>query len=84
MHKITMAVFLSWLLVAIAAVQAVSTQRPGHSSDPLAKCPGYEAFNVKTGLSTLTADLKLVGEACNVYGDDLKDIKLEVTYETSK
>lgn len=79
-----MARFLSWLLLAIAAVEAASTQRSGYSSDPLAKCPGYKAFNVKTGLSTLMADLKLVGEACNVYGDDLKDIKLEVTYETSK
>lgn len=52
------------------------------SSDSLAACPGYKASNVKTTDSGLTADLQLAGDACNIYGDDLTDLVLEVTYES--
>lgn len=47
-------------------------------------CPGYAASNVVTTDSTLTADLTLAGEACNVFSDDIKDLKLLVEYQTSK
>jgi alpha-glucosidase len=47
-------------------------------------CPGYAASNVVKTDSSLTADLTLAGEACNVYSDDLKDLKLVVEYQTSK
>lgn len=47
-------------------------------------CPGYKASNVKTTDSTLTADLILAGDACNLYSDDIKDLKLLVEYQTSK
>jgi alpha-glucosidase len=30
------------------------------------------------------ADLSLAGEACNVFGADLPDLKLEVEYQTSE
>lgn len=45
-------------------------------------CPGYDATKVKTTSSSLTASLKLAGAACNVYGPDLAELTLEVTYET--
>ncbi|KAH8910394.1 hypothetical protein BR93DRAFT_949148 [Coniochaeta sp. PMI_546] len=45
-------------------------------------CPGYKAFNVKKSCSSLTADLKLAGNACNVYGTDIVDLKLLVEYHT--
>ena len=54
------------------------------SNDPLAKCPGYKATNVKTSTNGLTADLKLAGKACNAYGTDLDNLVLEVTYETGE
>lgn len=47
-------------------------------------CPGYSASNVVKRDSTLTADLKLAGTACNAYGQDLDDLKLLVEYQTSK
>ncbi|KAK5652429.1 hypothetical protein OQA88_10472 [Cercophora sp. LCS_1] len=50
--------------------------------DKLAKCPGYKASNVKTSATGLTATLTLAGTACNVYGDDLRELRLEVSYET--
>lgn len=50
---------------------------------PIDSCPGYAASNVVIGDSSLTADLKLAGDACNVYGDDLADLKLEVEYQSS-
>ncbi|EKM56094.1 glycoside hydrolase family 31 protein [Phanerochaete carnosa HHB-10118-sp] len=54
-------------------------------TDPnvLDACPGYKTTNVHTSGSTLTADLVLAGEACNVYGSDIEQLKLEVTYETN-
>lgn len=80
-----MAIVLTWLLVAVAAVSATSIDlRSASNGDPLAKCPGYKASNIKTGKSTLTADLKLAGKACNVYGDDLQSLTLEVEYESGR
>jgi hypothetical protein len=49
----------------------------------LSKCrPGYKAMNVQTNGSKLSADLVLAGKACNVYGEDIQKLKLEVQYET--
>jgi alpha-glucosidase len=48
----------------------------------LDSCPGYTASNVQDSGSRVTADLELAGTACNVYGDDLTDLKLEVEYQT--
>ncbi|CAG9982075.1 unnamed protein product [Clonostachys byssicola] len=61
---------------------AQDQQYPDYSL--LAKCPGYTASNVQTTDYGLTADLSLAGEACNAYGDDLKDLILEVTYEADQ
>ncbi|KAF3037266.1 hypothetical protein E8E12_007986 [Didymella heteroderae] len=48
----------------------------------LENCPGYTATNVQDDGGRVTADLALAGEACNVYGTDLTDLKLEVEYQT--
>lgn len=45
-------------------------------------CPGYKAVNIQDDGSTLTADLTLAGKACNVFGTDIQQLKLEVAYET--
>lgn len=45
-------------------------------------CPGYKASSVKRTDSGLTADLKLAGKACDVYGDDIRDLRLIVEYQT--
>jgi len=50
----------------------------------LDSCPGYDATNVKSAGPSLTADLVLAGEACNVFGNDTRQLQLEVTYETGK
>jgi alpha-glucosidase len=52
-------------------------------ADPGA-CPGYAASNVVKTDSGLTADLTLAGTACNVYSDDISDLKLVVEYQTSE
>lgn len=49
-----------------------------------AACPGYKALNVKERGASLTADLVLNGPPCNVYGEDLQDLKLLVEYQTSE
>ncbi|KAJ6784354.1 hypothetical protein PWT90_10500 [Aphanocladium album] len=70
----------SLLLSGLASGAALS--RRDSSNGALDKCPGYEASDVKTTDTGLTAKLSLAGKPCNAYGDDLKDLLLEVTYET--
>ncbi|KAI1270100.1 hypothetical protein F5Y18DRAFT_367106 [Xylariaceae sp. FL1019] len=72
----------SLLFMAVAASASALTARDYPTGDPLSACSGYKASNVKTTHSGLTADLKLAGKACNVYGTDLKELTLEVTYDT--
>jgi len=50
----------------------------------LSACPGYVATNQHETRSGFYADLSLAGEACNVFGTDLPDLKLEVEYQTSE
>lgn len=47
-------------------------------------CPGYELTNVETSGSGLKADLILASAPCNVFGDDIRQLSLTVTYETGK
>ncbi|KAI1812354.1 glycoside hydrolase family 31 protein [Poronia punctata] len=71
---------LLFMAVAVSASALVGRDYP--TSDPLSACPGYSASNVKTTSSGLTADLTLAGEGCDVYGTDMKDLVLEVSYDT--
>ncbi|KAB5595830.1 Alpha-glucosidase [Ceratobasidium theobromae] len=43
-------------------------------------CKGYTAKNVRTNSNGLTADLTLAAN-CGIYGPDIQQLKLEVTYE---
>jgi len=63
-----------------AAVGFAQSKYP--DNDLLSKCPGYKASNVKTTSNGLTADLTLSGKACNAYGSDLENLRLQVKYET--
>lgn len=51
---------------------------------PLEDCPGYKASNVEQSQTGLTADLILAGEPCDVYGNDLPDLKLLVEHQTGE
>lgn len=64
---------------------AVVAKRANNVTDSkLDACPGYVASNVHRTAYSLSADLKLAGHACNVYGPDLTSLRLQVTYETGK
>lgn len=65
---------LTCLVFVAAAIQAAS----------VGDCPGYKATNVQHGEGKITADLTLVGDACNVYGTDLVDLRLLVEYQTKQ
>lgn len=72
------------LIAAIPTPQDLTlSSLQARAADPNA-CPGYTASNVVKTDSSLTADLTLSGTACNVYSDDIKDLKLAVEYQTSK
>ncbi|KAL2387339.1 hypothetical protein RJZ90_000078 [Blastomyces dermatitidis] len=56
--------------------------RPPKGPLPIAKCPGYKASNFHELENVVVADLHLAGQPCNTYGQDLKNLKLRVEYET--
>lgn len=70
------------LLGSLGLASATSTPSP-HPGDIDSLCPGYNARNVKENSHGFVADLSLAGKACNIYGTDLKGLRLEVTYDTS-
>ncbi len=47
-------------------------------------CPGYDVVRASSTGSSLSADLVLAGNACNIFGKDVSKLQLDVTYETSK
>ncbi|OQE27003.1 hypothetical protein PENFLA_c006G03149 [Penicillium flavigenum] len=49
----------------------------------LSECPGYKATKQWETRSGFYAELSLAGPACNAFGTDLPDLKLEVEYQTS-
>lgn len=59
---------------------AASLLFPAQSAD----CPGYNVVAASDNGHTLHADLTMSGPACNIYADDLPNLKLEVEYETCK
>jgi alpha-glucosidase len=67
-----------------AAVPALASSLVQRQSSSLEGCPGYTASNLQNDGSRVTADLTIAGTACNVYGDDLTDLKLEVEYQTGQ
>lgn len=67
--------------LALAAVFATTALSATAS---LEECPGYKVSNVRNNGHTLKADLQLAGKACNVYGEDIKQLKLRVEYQTRK
>ena len=73
-----------WLYVGLASALNLPARDYSTGEKPLDKCPGYRACTVKTTPTGLTANLVLAGPACNVYGDDLKKLKLEVNYDTGR
>lgn len=72
------------LFLAATASAAAIFGRDSPSVDPLAACPGYKAHNISTTATSLTAQLSLAGTACDVYGTDLTDLTLEVSYDTGE
>ncbi|KAH7552291.1 glycosyl hydrolases family 31-domain-containing protein [Bipolaris maydis] len=70
------------LLALGSAIPALAGSLVPRQSTPLDDCPGYAVSNVQNDGSRVTADLTLAGTACNAYGEDLTDLKLEVEYQT--
>ncbi|KAL4899489.1 hypothetical protein BDW74DRAFT_110519 [Aspergillus multicolor] len=60
--------------------------RPGNDlyEKDLSNCTGYKVIKHRETESGFYADLSLAGPACNVYGIDLPDLKLEVEYQTDE
>ncbi|KAF2098633.1 putative sucrase-isomaltase [Rhizodiscina lignyota] len=51
-------------------------------SGSIDSCPGYVAGITGKSATSLTANLTLAGDACNVYGDDIRDLQLLVEYQS--
>lgn len=47
-------------------------------------CPGYHVIAAEDNGNTLTAQLRLSGKNCDLYGQDLPKLKLQVEYQTGE
>jgi len=52
--------------------------------DAQKECPGYTASEIHHDAFGFTARLGLAGQACNVYGTDVKDLNLTVQYQSAQ
>ncbi|KAI0738055.1 alpha-glucosidase [Daedaleopsis nitida] len=68
--------------IALLGHFALSVGATVTDSKALDSCPGYNVLKVLDHGPKLTAVLRLAGKACNVFGNDLPELALEVTYET--
>ena len=66
----------------LPAAVALLSLAAGTSAASPPDCPGYSVSNIIEAGGILTADLKLAGDACDIYGTDLVDLKLLVEYQT--
>jgi alpha-glucosidase len=74
---------LSASLIALAGLLVVrSTAEEAPIHDALSSCAGYQATSVDVLSAGLTVELSMKGEGCGVYGQDLPELRLQVTYET--
>ncbi|KXN82694.1 putative alpha/beta-glucosidase agdC [Leucoagaricus sp. SymC.cos] len=73
-----------WAFFSLCTALVSSSAAVDVDPAKLDACPGYTASNVKTRSGTLTADLTLAGQACNVFGEDLPTLSLSVIYETKE
>lgn len=68
---------IAWLFCDVNAVALTARQ------STISTCPGYKASNVQEQNGDIFgADLRLAGNACNVYGTDLDNLRLQVEYQT--
>lgn len=83
---LTSAAAFSGTVLSQSAAGVEDLDGPGRDlyEKDLSACPGYIAKNQHETRSGFYADLSLAGEACNVFGTDLPDLKLEVEYQTSE
>ncbi|KAF2716540.1 glycoside hydrolase family 31 protein [Polychaeton citri CBS 116435] len=70
-------------LASLSGAGLVASSAVFRRQDDPNSCPGYTATNIRTSDSGLSADLSLAGPACNIYGTDLPQLKLDVIAETS-
>ncbi|KAH0250735.1 Alpha/beta-glucosidase agdC, partial [Aureobasidium melanogenum] len=83
--QLVMTIDSQWLVAAASVTQVFASPHGlarRQNSLPIESCPGYKATNVQQISQGLTADLTLAGPACNTYGQDIENLKLEITQET--
>lgn len=54
--------------------------------DKIRNCPGYAVNDAQTEqkVNGVKAYLQLAGDACNAFGNDVRNLVLEATYETKE
>lgn len=83
---LTSAVVLSGSVIAQSKGGVPDLDDPGRDlyEKDLSSCPGYKVVKHSKTRDGFYADLSLAGTACNVFGIDLPDLKLEVEYQTDE
>ncbi|KAJ7240162.1 glycosyl hydrolases family 31-domain-containing protein [Mycena haematopus] len=68
------------LLLASSAIAVVEGRLVNTSAT--GTCPGYSLHSLSQTANGLTAKLNLAGAACNLFGEDVANLTIQVTYET--
>lgn len=76
--------FFSALASATAVTHKVDPELKYPDYHLLRHCPGYRVHHVRETQNGVQALLRLDGKPCNAYGKDVKELTLEVTYETGE
>lgn len=76
---------LSGMVIGLVVSTLILTNVLAAVVDPklLDSCPGYKAIGVQTRPNGLSAELVLGEKPCNIFGDDINRLLLNVVYETS-
>ncbi|KAI5842739.1 hypothetical protein BZA05DRAFT_448995 [Tricharina praecox] len=69
-----------FIAASLLSARALADLTPGVNE----KCRGYSASNVDWHSDGVSADLKLIGDGCAIYGPDLSLLRLTVNHDTSE
>ncbi|KAJ7623867.1 glycosyl hydrolases family 31-domain-containing protein [Mycena polygramma] len=70
------------LLAGSALADGLSQNTAAVGGNSSVACPGYSLQGLATTKNGLTAKLNLAGAACDLFGADVANLTIEVTYET--
>jgi len=81
MGRLVFELLLALLITGLSRFSTIKYKYPTPAHDAN-QCSGYRLTSISPTDHGLNGSLVLAGNSCNVYGNDISNLALEVTYET--